>query len=59
MPVARARKEPPVSITRDGKAVADAKVFNSLISADGTEVVRQEVATVYEPESADEPAHDA
>lgn len=49
--------EPAVSITRDGEAVADAKVFNSLISADGTEVIRQEVATVYEPESAEEPAH--
>jgi hypothetical protein len=38
-----------VSITRDGAAVADAKVFNSLVSADGLEVIRKEVPTIYEP----------
>ncbi|MBT4864972.1 MAG: hypothetical protein HON53_07640 [Planctomycetaceae bacterium] len=49
--------EPAVSITRDGAAVADAKVFNSLVSADGEEVIREEVPTIYEPETEDEPAH--
>ena len=49
--------EPAISITRDGAAVADAKVFNSLISADGNEVISEEVATIYEPETDDEPAH--
>jgi len=49
--------EPAVSITRDGAAVADAGVFNSLVSADGMKVIRREVATVYEPETSDEPAH--
>jgi hypothetical protein len=49
--------EPAVSITRDGVAVADAKVFNSLVSADGEEVIREEVPTIYEPETDEEPAH--
>lgn len=49
--------EPAVSITRDGEAVADAKVFNSLLAADGEEVIREEVPTIYEPETEDEPAH--
>jgi len=49
--------EPAVSITRDDMAVSDAKVFNSLVSADGAEVIGKEVPTVYEPETADEPAH--
>lgn len=49
--------EPAVSITRDGTAVADAKVFNSLVSADGEEVIREEVPTIYEPKTEDEPAH--
>ena len=49
--------EPAVSITREGAAVADAKVYTGLISADGMQVIRQEAATVYEPESEDEPAH--
>lgn len=49
--------EPAVSITRDGAAVADAKVFNSLVSADAKEVIRPEAATVYEPKTEDEPAH--
>ena len=49
--------EPAVSITRDGEAVADAEVFNSLVSADGTEVIREEAATIYEPETEEEPAH--
>ncbi len=49
--------EPAVSITRDGVAIADARVFNSLISADGTNVIREEVDTIYEVETEDEPAH--
>lgn len=49
--------EPAVSITRDGKPVSDAKVFNSLVSEDGTTVLAEEVPTVYEPTTEDEPAH--
>ena len=49
--------EPAVSITRDGQPVGDAKVFNSLLSADGESVVAEEVATVFEPTTKDEPAH--
>jgi len=49
--------EPAVSITHDGVAFADARVLNSLVSVDGTEVIREEVATIYEPESENEPAH--
>jgi len=49
--------EPAVSITRDGKPVTDAKVFNSLVSADGETVLAEEVATVFEPTTEDEPAH--
>ncbi len=49
--------EPAVSITRDGKPVSDAKVFNSLLSADGETVLAKEVATIFEPTTKDEPAH--
>ncbi|MAG92606.1 MAG: hypothetical protein CMJ48_02470 [Planctomycetaceae bacterium] len=49
--------EPAVSITRDAADVADAQVFNSLVSADGETVIREEEATVYEPETDEEPAH--
>ncbi|GAB5444672.1 MAG: hypothetical protein Fues2KO_50210 [Fuerstiella sp.] len=49
--------EPAVSITRDGEAVADAKVFNALFSADGKTELAKEVATVYEPTTEEEPAH--
>ncbi len=49
--------EPAVSITRDGADVADAQVFNSLVSADGETVIREEAATVYEPKTDEEPAH--
>ncbi len=49
--------EPAVSITRDGKPVSDAKVFNALVSADGETVLAKEVATVFEPTTEDEPAH--
>ncbi|MEO1984050.1 MAG: hypothetical protein ABGZ23_24890 [Fuerstiella sp.] len=49
--------EPAVSITRDGKAVSDAKVFNALFSEDGKTELAKEVATVYEPTTNEEPAH--
>lgn len=49
--------EPAVSIARGGKPVADAKVFNALVSADGETVLAKEVATVYEPATKTEPAH--
>ncbi|MDA1166274.1 MAG: hypothetical protein O3B13_24525 [Planctomycetota bacterium] len=49
--------EPAVSITRDGKPVSDAKVFNALLSEDGQTVLAEEVTTVYEPTTEDEPAH--
>lgn len=49
--------EPAVSITRGGQPVSDAKVFNSLLNADGSTVLSEEVATVFEPTTADEPAH--
>lgn len=49
--------EPAVSITRDGKPVSDAKVFNSLLSADGETELAKEVATIFEPTTKDEPAH--
>ncbi len=48
--------EPAVSITRGGEAVADAEVFNSLLAVD-EEVLAEEVPTIYEPETPDEPAH--
>lgn len=49
--------EPAVSITRDGQPVSDAKVFNSLLSADGGTILAEEVATVFEPTTPEEPAH--
>ena len=49
--------EPAVSITRDGADVGDAKVFNSLVTADKTTVLAEEVATVFEPATGREPAH--
>lgn len=48
--------EPAVSITHNGETVADAQVFNALLSADG-KVLAKEVATIYEPTTEDEPAH--
>lgn len=38
--------EPAVSITRDGEAVSDAKVFNALVSANGKTALAEEVPTV-------------
>lgn len=49
--------EPAVSIVREDGPVADAKVFNALLSADGKTVLAEEVATVYEPTTDEEPAH--
>lgn len=49
--------EPAVSITRDGKPVSNAKVFNALVSADGETVLAKEVPTIFEPTTEEEPAH--
>lgn len=49
--------EPAVFIERDGKPVDDAKVYNALLSADGETVLAEEVPTVYEPTTEEEPAH--
>lgn len=49
--------EPAVAITRDGQDVSDAKVFNALVSADGKTVLAEEVPTIYEPKTPEEPAH--
>jgi len=49
--------EPAVSITKDGKPVSDAKVFNALVNNDGQKVLAEEVPTVYEPTTEEEPAH--
>jgi hypothetical protein len=49
--------EPAVSISRDGQPVSDAQVFNSLWSGDGKTALAEEVRTVYEPPTAEEPAH--
>ena len=48
--------EPAVQITREGQPVDNAKVFNALLDAD-RDVLAVEVPTVYEPPTADEPAH--
>ncbi len=40
--------EPVAKLTRDGVPVANAMVFNSLVSSGGSDVIGQEVATVYE-----------
>jgi hypothetical protein len=49
--------EPAVQITRDGQPVAEAQVFNALLADDGETVLAEEVATVYEPPTSEEPAH--
>ena len=50
--------EPAVSIMLEGKPFAEAKVFNSIVAAvDSSEVLVDELPTVYEPKTADEPAH--
>lgn len=55
--LAGGKVEPAVKITRDGNPVADAKVFNALLEANGKTVLAEEVATVYEPPTSDEPPH--
>jgi hypothetical protein len=55
--LAGTKVEPAVQITRDEKPVADAKVFNALLDSDGKTVLVDEVATIYEPPSSDEPSH--
>ena len=50
--------EPSVAIMKDGKPLADAKVFNQLVDPDDPEkTITEEVATVYEPETEEEIAH--
>lgn len=49
--------EPAIGITRDGKPVHDAKVFNALVAEDEKTVTAKEAPTVYEPPTAEEPAH--
>ncbi len=49
--------EPAATVTKGGEAVPDAKVFNALVAADGEKVLAAEKPTVYEPATADEPAH--
>ena len=49
--------EPAVQVTREGEPVADAQIFNVLLAVDGTTVLAEEVATVYEPPTGDEPPH--
>jgi len=49
--------EPAVQVTQKGQPVADAKVFNALLAGDGKTVLAEEVATVYEPPTSEEPSH--
>lgn len=49
--------EPAVMVTKGGRDVADAQVFNALLAEDGTTVLAEEKPTVYEPKTAEEPAH--
>ncbi len=49
--------EPAVSISRNGKDIADARVFNALLGDDGQTELVAEVATTYEPATPEEPAH--
>jgi len=55
--LAGGKVEPAVQITKDGKPVANAKVFNAMLEANGKTVLAEEAATVYEPPSSDEPSH--
>jgi hypothetical protein len=54
--LAGSKVEPAVQITHDGKPIADAKVFNALLEANGKTVLAEEVAAVYEPPSGNEPS---
>ena len=49
--------EPAIGITRDGEDVGDATVVNSLVLADGSNVIIEQNATIYEPKTEEEPAH--
>jgi hypothetical protein len=49
--------EPAVQITREDRPVADAQVYNALLSSDARTVLANEAATVYEPPTSEEPAH--
>lgn len=49
--------EPAVSISRNGKDIADARVFNALLGDDGQTELVAEVATTFEPATPEEPAH--
>jgi hypothetical protein len=55
--LAGADVEPAVQVAREGQPVADARVFNALVADDGETILAEEVATVYEPPTSDEPAH--
>ena len=48
--------EPIVAITKDGKPLADAMVFNQLVASDDQSTISDEVATVFEPASSGTPA---
>lgn len=48
--------EPAISITRDDKPVDRAKVYVSLLAADGAEIVAEQ-QTEFEPMTEEEPAH--
>jgi hypothetical protein len=48
--------EPIVAITKDGKPLVDAMVFNQLVTTDDPSTISDEVATVFEPASGGTPA---
>lgn len=49
--------EPAISISRREEDVSDAVVYNSLVVEEGTTVLCEEHATVFEPKTDEEPAH--
>ena len=49
--------EPAVIITKDGNDVADAEIFNSMITKEDQSVLVEEVKLVFEPKTDAEPAH--
>jgi hypothetical protein len=55
--LAGAEVEPAVRISHEGQPVADAKAFTALLAENGRTVLANEVSTVYEPPTDDEPAH--
>jgi hypothetical protein len=54
--LAGGKVEPALQLTRDGKPVDGAQVFNALLDGDGN-VLAEEVAAVYEPPTEEEPSH--